>query len=102
VDAITGIVAGAVAALVVAVATALLGRFFGLPGLGREVQTQQAALIATQAARIDELEDRVKSLEGCSEELPRVEARLRRADAEVLNLYRKLGMPAPYRPEDHA
>ena len=104
--------AAVVAALVAAGATllvglggAVLGKRWGLPGLGREVQAQQAQLIATLQAELaevrrqrDEDAERISELEDCQKNIATLESRLRRAEAEVLDLYRKMGSRPPRRP----
>ena len=104
----TAAVVAAIATIVVGLGGAYLGKRWGLPGLGREVQSQQTALIATLRDELTELrsqrtEDarRIAELEACSDDLGKMERRLRHAEFEVLDLYRQLGTkpPVPSRPE---
>lgn len=90
-------VIGASATVVVALVGALLGRRWGLPGLGRQIEDQQAVLIDTLKDRIDVLEDqaatdakRIASLERCSDQLASVERQLRIAHSDIAELSRRL------------
>ncbi len=85
---------------------AILGRRWGLPGLGREVQTQQAALISTMQAELTELraqqvqdEAKIKRLEVTvsqqSEALEKAERKINRQQAELIDLYRLTGKQVP-------
>lgn len=101
------VVAAAIVAGLATVAVGLLGpvlgRRWGLPGLGRDIQAQQAALIATLQAEVAELRTqrtddarRLAGMEACAEELVSMERRLALAERELLDLYRELGR-APLR-----
>lgn len=99
-DSLVGIAAGAFAAVVVTLVSAVASRRWGLPGLGRDIQTQQASLISTLKDEVAELraqrvsdERRIKALEGCADEL----ARLR---ADMIELYRRQGSRPPVHLED--
>lgn len=88
----------AAATIVVGLGGAALGHRWGLPGLGREVQQQQASLISTLRDELAELREqrdedarRIEELEDCQGSLRDMERRLRHAEAELLDLYRQVG-----------
>lgn len=94
-DSLTGIAAGAIAAVLVTLVSAWVSKRYGMPGLGRDIQTQQAALITTLKDEVAELrtqrvsdERRIQALEGCADEL----ARLR---GDMIELYRRQGSRPP-------
>jgi hypothetical protein len=77
---------------------AFASRKFGLPGLARSVETEQAALITAQKGRIDILSARVTELESCQPRLEaaekrndELEAQVNRTHAELVELYRLTG-----------
>mgnify|MGYP006921319391 CR=1 FL=1 len=93
---------GALATIIVAVIGGVFSSKLGLPGLGREVQGQQAALISTLQAELGELraqrsEDarRLGELEECGRELTNVRRRLLLAEADLVDLYRQTGTTPP-------
>ncbi len=99
-----GAIIGGAVTVVVAIGGALLGRRWNLPGLGREIESQQTILAGTLRARIEALEEqheederRIKALENCTDKLADVERQLRNANADILALYRKIGQPRPRR-----
>jgi chromosome segregation ATPase len=92
--------------IVVGIGGAILGRRWGLPGLGREVQQQQASLIVTMQAELAELraqavtdDQRIRTLEAeakhLQKELSDAERRIDRQRTELLDLYRQMGKKAP-------
>lgn len=99
-DSLWGIGAGAIAAVLVTLVSAWVSKRYGMPGLGRDIQTQQAALITTLKDEVGELrvqrasdERRIQALEGCADEL----ARLR---VDMIELYRRQGGRTPVHLED--
>lgn len=101
-EAILGLCGGVGGAALVAFIGAYFSRRWNLPGLGREVQSQQAVLIDALQDRIAELERgrkddaaRIAELEVCQEELASVTRRLRLAESDLLELYRQKGQTPP-------
>lgn len=93
---------GVIGTIVVAVIGGVFSSKLGLPGLGREVQSQQAALISTLQAELGELraqraEDarKIGELEDCGRELGNVRRRLMLAEADLVDLYRQQGTTPP-------
>lgn len=95
---LTVAIVGAIATILTYAIGVLASRKFGLPGLARSVETEQAALIVAQKQRMDLLEDRIGDLELCTPALATAERRLTELHrqmasdrAELLRLYRLTG-----------
>jgi len=105
-------VAGMLAAIGTTVVGVIASRKFGLPGLARQVDSEQAALIDTLQDRL-ELAEKASSeakaasdeterrRQQCEMEIRQVKRDLRDTEAELLELYRKTGKRPPARLTDH-
>ncbi len=94
---ILAILVGAASSIATALAGGLIARRWGLPGLAREVEGQQSALIAALRGRIETLEQRVSELQDCADTLRETEGRLERAQARLLRFYETYGEDLPRR-----
>lgn len=81
---------GALSTLFVFLGGIYASRRFGLPGLARSVETEQARLIAAQKERIDLLEVKVSDLESCQSKLEDAEKRTQRLERQVSDLHAEL------------
>lgn len=103
-------VVASVFGIVGAVTTTLLGAWvskrFGLPGIARQVDDQEAKLIERLQARLDLAESDARTAktaadeterkrQACEEEIGRLKRDLRMTETELLELYRKTGARAP-------
>lgn len=100
------IAAGAVSSVVVTLVGAIASRRFGLPGLARQVTSEQGELIETLQTRLEIAEQDAKSAnakadeterrrDACEQEIRRVKRDLRDTEAELLDLYRRTGERPP-------
>lgn len=107
-DDLPALVVGGLITIIGGSLSIIASRKFGLPGLGREVESRQSQLITTLSKEIDEcrrqrdeyareLEATKKNREECETELSRVSRDLRATEAELLELYRKSGHKPPRR-----
>lgn len=78
---------------------AWLGRKWGLPGLGREVQQQQAVLISTLQAEVSELRTQQKldeeKIGKLTQDLAAARQQIAEQRSELLQLYRLTGKTVP-------
>lgn len=109
------IVAGIVTIIGTVLSTALLAwasRKWGLPGLARQVDSQQAALIDTLQTRLTLVEADAKRAntkatrtekrrQACEAAIGRLRRRLLLTERELLDLYRETGKTPPVRLETH-
>lgn len=100
------IAAGAVSSVVVTLVGAFASRRFGLPGLARQVTSEQGELIEALQTRLElaekaaaEAREKANETErrrqSCEEEIGRVKRDLRDTEAELLDLYRRTGERPP-------
>lgn len=112
-QAVIAAIAGTLAAAVTTGLGIYASRKFGLPGLARQLDSEQAELIDTLEGSVKELRAQNADLEqrllqqedrrrGCETQIRMVKRDLRDTEAELLELYRVTGKRPPTRLTDHA
>ncbi len=99
---VTSVGLGALLTILASGVTIYFSRRFNLPGLGREIQGQQTALIDVYKDRIEALEsdnealkDRLTKLEACEDDRAQLRGQVASLTGDIARLYRRLGEKPP-------
>jgi hypothetical protein len=86
---------GAASTVTISLIGIIASRRFGLPGVARDIESQQSVLIATLKGRIEALEVTVSELNACQDENEKLRRRVLRAEGDLIELYRRVGEKPP-------